>query len=54
MDDSNLLELYAIKRYVKVVVKGPRDRLFTAPKLGNDGDSADDEAENIPGQVFKI
>ena len=52
MDDSNLLELYAIKRYVKVMVKGPRDGLFTAPEVGNGGDSADDEAEKIPGQVF--
>ena len=52
MDDGNLLELYAIKRHVKVMVEGPRDGLFTAPESGNGRYAADGEAEDIPGPFF--
>ena len=54
MGDGNLLELYAANRNVKVVDEGPRDGFFTAPEADNVGDAADGEAEEIPGQVFKI
>lgn len=52
MDDGNLLYFYAVKRYVKVVVKVPRYRFFTAPESGNGRYAADGEAEDIPGPFF--
>ena len=54
MEDGNLLEFYASKRYVKVVAEDPRGAFFTVTEEVNGGDVADDEAEEIPGQVIKF